>query len=141
VTSLPTSRARKVRRNFTPTEHDEQVALMQWAEYALAAHPELELLFAVPNGGARHKVTAAKLKAEGVKAGVQDIVLPVPRGTFHGLFLEMKRRQGGALSTEQKWWRDKLYAQGYQTCVCKGWESARDAIVEYLALPSRRVAA
>lgn len=131
----------RTRRNFTPTEHDEQVALMQWVEYAVSAHPELRLIFAVPNGGARHKVTAAKLKAEGVKAGVQDLAMLVPRGTFHGLLIEMKRRKGGVLSAEQKWWRDELHAQGYQTVVCKGWESARDAILEYLALPSVRMIA
>ena len=135
------ARARKARRNFTPTEHDEQVALMQWAEYAKAAHPELDLLYAIANGGKRHVKTALSLQAEGVKKGVLDLHLPVPRGTFHGLYIEMKRRKGGALSPEQKEFRDKVERQGYRTYVCKGWESARDAILEYLALPAvKRVA-
>ena len=139
---LAVSTRRRTRRNFTPEEHDEQVALIQWSEYALPAHPELALLYAIPNGGKRSRAVAAKLKAEGVKAGVLDLCLPVPRGTFHGLYIEMKRRHGGVLSADQTYWRDQLSAQGYQTYVCKGWESARDAIIQYLALPDcRRVAA
>lgn len=130
---------RKSRRNFTPTEHDEQVALMQWSEYAMAAHPELDLLYAIANGGKRHIRTALTLQAEGVKKGVFDLHLPVPRGTFHGLYIEMKRRKGGTLSAEQKAFRAKVERQGYQTYVCKGWESARDAILEYLALQVRAI--
>ena len=54
----------------------------------------------------------------------------------------MKRRQGGRVEPEQRDWLNALEAQGYQTYVCKGWESARDAILEYLALPlPKRVAA
>ena len=61
-------------------EHEEQVKVFTWARWAEAARPELALLFAVPNGGRRDKVTAGRLKAEGVKAGVLDIWLPVARG-------------------------------------------------------------
>ena len=129
---------RKARRNFTPSEHDEQVNLMQWAAHTACTHPELRLLYAIPNGGQRHKVTAAKLKAEGVRAGIPDLNLPVPRGTFCGLYIELKRRQGGRVEPEQRDWLNALEAQGYRTYVCRGWESARDAILEYLALPARK---
>jgi hypothetical protein len=135
---LAMPRRRRVRRNFTMTEHDEQVNLMQWAAHATCAHPELHLLYAIPNGGQRHKVTAAKLKAEGVKSGVPDLHLPVPRGTFAGLYIELKRRKGGVVSPEQREWLNNLEAHGYRTYVCKGWESARDAILEYLATPAQR---
>ena len=67
------------------SEHAEQVALFKWAEFAAARWPELTLMHAIPNGGHRNKITAARLKAEGVRAGVPDICLPVARGGWHGL--------------------------------------------------------
>ena len=56
-----------------PSEHVEQVRLFAWAKYACSTLPKLSLLYAIPNGGARHKAVAAKLRAEGVKPGVPDI--------------------------------------------------------------------
>lgn len=55
---------------IVPTEHQEQVALFQWLEIAAKRDDRLSMAFAIPNGGARHPVVAAKLKAEGVKSGV-----------------------------------------------------------------------
>ncbi len=63
--------------NKAPTEHEEQVALFQWAERS--GIPELELMTAIPNGGYRHPATAAHLKAEGVQAGYPDILIDVAR--------------------------------------------------------------
>ena len=57
------------------SEHQEQVALFRWAEFAIARWPELALMYAIPNGGHRHKAVAAGLKAEGVKRGVPDVCL------------------------------------------------------------------
>ena len=54
----------------------EQVALFGWAEYNEAYYPELRLLYAIPNGGHRHKAMSAELKAEGVKPGVPNLCLP-----------------------------------------------------------------
>lgn len=112
-------------------EHDEQVALFQWI--ALERNiPELGLLFAIPNGGKRHIFTAKKLKAEGVKPGVPDLFLPVARGGYHGLFLEMKREKGGRLSQHQKEWGEALTAQGYVVVSCPGWDAARHVLLLYL---------
>ena len=72
------------------SEHDEQAALFEWATWHTSQCPELGLLFAIPNGGHRHPVVAARLKAEGVRAGVPDICLPVARKGYHGLFVELK---------------------------------------------------
>ena len=74
------------------SEHAEQTALFCWAALpeVRAEYPVLELMFAIPNGGERNKIVAGNLKAEGVKAGVLDIFLPVPSKGWHGLFIEMK---------------------------------------------------
>lgn len=115
-----------------PSEHVEQMRLFQWAHYARGSHPELRLLYAVPNGGARHKAVAAKLKAEGVRAGVPDVCLPVARGGFHGLYIELKRQRGTRPSAEQREWLAALMDAGYRATWCPGWEAARDVIETYL---------
>ncbi len=120
-------------RRRTPRlgEHAEQAALFRWAEFARARLPELALLYAVPNGGHRHKATAARLKAEGVKRGVPDVCLPVARSGAHGLYIEIKTERGKA-TPEQLGWICALRRQGYAAEVCRGWESARSMIEHYL---------
>lgn len=118
-----------------PTEHVEQVRLFAWATYAQGKYPALSLLYAIPNGGARHPVVAAKLKAEGVKRGVPDVCLPVPRGSYHGLYIELKRQRGTRPSGDQIMWIASLSHAGYRAIWCRGWETARDEILAYLALP------
>jgi len=116
---------------YRSTEHEEQVALMEWAALQRTTYPELDLLFAIPNGGKRHISTAKKLKAEGVKPGVPDLFLPVARGICFGLFLELKRKDG-SLTKEQRSWCVALAEQGYSTVVCYGWEAAAKTIETYL---------
>lgn len=118
--------------NQTPTEAQEQAALIRWAHFQRARYPELELLYHVANGGSRHKLEAVHLKEQGVRAGVPDLCLPVARGRYHGLYIELKRQKGGRLSVAQAEWLRALQAQGYRTAVCAGWESARDTIMDYL---------
>lgn len=113
------------------TEHDHQVALFQWAARFQKALPALAMLFAIPNGGARHIATARRLKAEGVKPGVPDLMMPVARGGHHGLFIELKAK-GGRATPEQSGWLERLRAQGYCAAVCVGWDSARALIENYL---------
>ena len=122
----------KARVAELPSEHVEQVRLFTWAHYARAAHPELSLLYAIPNGGARHPVVAAKLKAEGVAAGVPDICLPVARGGFHALYIELKRQRGKGPSDEQCLWLEALNRYGSRAIWCRGWEAAREVIENYL---------
>jgi hypothetical protein len=118
-------------------EHNEQVALFVWASFNFDKYPALRLLFAIPNGGERNIIVASNLKAEGCKSGVPDMFLPVARGNWHGLFIELKRRAGkgkvaGTPSDEQLKWISDLQDQGYGAVVCVGWESARDTLIKYL---------
>ena len=84
-----------------PTEDAEQMMLMSWVTLMSSSRPELRLLFHIPNGGSRHKAEAGRFRAMGVKAGVPDLCLPVPRGGKHGLFVEMKRTKGGGVKIER----------------------------------------
>lgn len=114
------------------TEAQEQRFLFQWAGLAEQKYPELKLLHHVPNGGKRDAKTAANLKREGVKAGVPDIVLPVARGKFHGLYIELKVGKNKT-SLRQNVWIENLREQGYFVKVCYGWINAREVIERYLS--------
>ena len=113
-------------------EHYEQAALFGWILWhGVKLHPELDLLYAIPNGGYRGKAEAGKLKAEGVKAGMPDIHLPVARGNFIGLFIEMKSKTGRA-EKHQKKMHEKLRARCHRVEVCHGFEAAKAVMLEYL---------
>ena len=113
------------------TEADEQKALMQWAKWQEGRYPELKLLYHCPNGGTRNKLEAANLKRQGVKAGVPDLFLPVPRSPKHGLFIEMKVGRNKCTDNQKKWIR-KLIEQGYEVKVCYSCEEAIQVIKKYL---------
>lgn len=121
---------------MTDHEHAQQSALFQQISLSLATYPELALAFAIPNGGQRNKITAAKMKAEGTKAGIPDIFLPVARQGCHGLWVEMKATypngKRGTTSPEQRRWIKALADQGYRVVVCYDWQEAYQVMVEYL---------
>lgn len=113
------------------SEHDEQVAFIEWSSYSLRHYPELEAIYAIPNGGLRNLRVGAKLKAEGVKPGIPDLHLPVARGGFHSLYIEMKFGSGKQTAT-QKLRQKILEGHGNKVVVCYGWEEAIGAVKEYL---------
>jgi hypothetical protein len=117
------------------TEHAHQVALFMWANLPeqRELYPELKNMFAIPNGGERNKIVAARLKAEGVKSGVPDIFLPVARKKCNGLFIELKKDYKQPLSEKQIEWRDKLLKQGYHVARCNSWVEAKKLIILYLS--------
>lgn len=104
-----------------PTEHAEQVTFVTWFRKTF---PDVRI-FAIPNGGFRHVKTAQSLKAEGASPGVPDLYIPAWK-----LWIEMKRVKGGRLSPDQKDWIQYLESVGDDVIVAKGWEAARDAILE-----------
>lgn len=118
------------------TEAQEQANVIKWSQqsHIRSQWPELALLFHIPNGGTRDAVEGRHLKQQGVKPGVPDLCLPVARGPYHGMYLEMKTADGRA-TPEQKWWGKSLTNQSYFWEVCHGWESAVVALVWYLSLP------
>lgn len=111
------------------SEHDHQVALIKWFDLRYKEHRGR--LFAIPNGGQRHVIVAAKLKAEGVRKGAPDLMLPVPKNGYHGLFIELKKEKGRA-TEEQEEWLDYLNQQGYLAMLCRGADEAKIVIINYL---------
>lgn len=162
------------------SEFSDQVALFQWcnmaAEFGVAAancdfaytqkglaaklaltgndkRYELSWLYAVKNAGHGDAIRGARSAAEGVKAGVPDLCLPVPirapctvlgGKSYHALYIELKRAEirspitgnvcvaKGKVSDAQVRWCDFLRANDYAVAVCYGWEAARDVLLQYL---------
>lgn len=115
-----------------PTESTEQQWLMRWAKMEMGAHPELRLLYHVPNEGKRGRIGGARAVAEGLRSGVPDLCLPVARGGYHGLYIELKRQEGGRLTPAQTQWINDLQEQGYRAVMCKGFGEASEKILAYL---------
>ena len=170
------------------TEHAHQTAFFAWlnmaayhgfiaagdlASYAVQGHaakrmqlegdaprPELRLMHAIPNGGKRDGITAARLKAEGVKAGVLDTFLPHPeefyyptrddennpsgnaRGQYMGLYIEFKEpgrktHKDGGLSAAQIEFMEAARDQGYCCRVAYTWQEAANLVLAYYRIDMR----
>lgn len=119
----------------------EQAALM--AELRVRMPEVADLIYHVPNGGHRVKAVAAKLKAQGVKAGIPDLVLPMARGGYFGLYLELKATppHDAAISDSQHERIRKLGDQGYLAVVCRGHFDAMEQLRAYLRMAPTVVAA
>ena len=115
------------------SEAQHQANVINWALLHRDEYPELVLLYHIPNGGSRDPVEARHLKDQGVKRGVPDLCLPVPRGRYHGLYIEMKA-ETGRVSREQEWWGEQLCEQGYAWRICHGWQEASKILEGYLSL-------
>ncbi len=130
-------------------EDQHQHALFTWARTYRVRGPGIvdpaylaDYLIAIPNGGYRKGLEAARLIGLGVKAGVSDVFLPLPRPGYHGLWIEMKKPRNDfpspsaakvAFTENQRAWQERMTVQGYLCAVCYGWESAKIAIISYLS--------
>ena len=115
-----------------PSESAEQQHLFQWARMMSGRWPELGLMYKITNEGRRSRANGARMVAEGMKKGVPDICLPVPRGGHHGLYIELKRERNSRVTQEQMEWIEALVEQGYVAAVCRGCDEAIELITGYL---------
>jgi hypothetical protein len=111
------------------TEHQAQVMLITW--FRMQYKQYKYYLWAIPNGGSRHIVTAVNLKAEGVLAGVSDLFLMIPNSKYHGMFIEMKAKTG-KVSDSQKEFMAAASSMNYLAVVCYGFDEAKETIANYL---------
>ena len=132
------------------SEHGEQSCFISWIYTQMERHPELNLLFAIPNGvplsdyrGSRaHQNMIAGtrmniLKAEGFRPGVCDLFFPSARGGYFGMFIEMKTKTG-RLSENQKEFIAGVEKQGYICYVTHGADEAIACMELYLAMPKTK---
>lgn len=123
------------------SESGHQKALFCWAKQNEHLYPQLKWLFAVPNGFYSDSGQKAKMKAEGLKDGVPDVLFPVyskwMMGSgwiefkYSGLAIEMKVKKNKT-SEEQDKWIDHFKEVKWFCAVCYSWEEARDVILNYL---------
>lgn len=116
---------------MTHQERAEQIMLMEWANLMQRRIPALKWLHHIPNGGRRDPATGAMLKKMGVKPGVPDLCLPVPRKGYHGLYIELKAGTSRP-SKAQQGWIAFLSGEGYLVKICYGFREAASALLDYL---------
>lgn len=114
------------------TERAHQMALFAWAALNVGIYPQLKYMFAIKNAEKGGAIRGSMAKAEGVKAGVYDIFLPVARHCVHGLFIEMKK-PGGKPSKEQLLFGKEMFNEGYGVVVCSTWDEAKNVLIQYLS--------
>ncbi len=122
------TRAKRVDR-----EGDEQAALVTRFD---AGWPDLSgLLIHIPNGGSRkHRFEGWRLRRQGVRKGVSDLLLPIPSKGFHGLWIEFKAAPpfDAPVSDHQIDWLERMQEHGYATAICRGADEAMATITAYL---------
>lgn len=151
------------------SEHSHQAALFAWAAFARhrgfdearawcagkrfermteplpEVVPELKWLHAIPNGAnygddeVGKRIQGGKMKAEGLRKGVLDILLPVRRGNYSGLYIEMKKPAlksvkdpWNGFSEEQRAFAIFVINEGYGVVACYNWLEAVENIEAYL---------
>jgi len=120
-------------RNALRSEDTEQINVISWAGWQRNVYPELRLLHHCPNGGSRNKAEAVKLKQMGTMAGVPDLHLPVPKGAYSGLYIEMKYDKGRVEDSQKEFLR-MAASYGNYCVVCYGAEEAIGILKEYCQL-------
>lgn len=118
------------RRRPSEEEHRIQCACVRW--FSLQ-YPQFNgRLFAVPNGGRRDAVTAAKLKAEGVVAGVADLVLLKKNHNYGALLIEMKTAAGRQRDSQKQWQKAVCGGGEYKYVVCRSFDDFKREVDGYL---------
>lgn len=110
------------RHTILRSEHVEQREFVSWFRKTY-----YEIIFAIPNGGTRNKKEAAKLKVEGVLAGIPDLYVPE-----WNLWIEMKKKDAGRLSPKQKEIRKYLIDIGHSYILGAGYLDARDKVLDFV---------
>ena len=125
------------------TESDLQINCVNWFHLQF---PKLHYhFFSVPNGGKRvtkmvktkmgYRITspeAARMKREGAKSGVSDLILLVPNDEFSFLCIEMKAPKG-TQTDNQKAFEQEISRFGFgKYVICRNFDSFKKEVEDYL---------
>lgn len=129
------ARKRSVGGKTKPQQHEHAMQVKLIGEIRklamIQAYKDLAKVFAIPNGGKRNVIVAQKLKAEGVRSGVPDLCLPVMRGGYGGMYVELKAGKN-TTSDLQDDVIEELRGDGYYVDVFWSWEDALTAMIAYV---------
>ncbi len=110
-------------------ESNLQQACKRWFDLR---YPSINrLLFAVPNGGYRWLSTARRMKAEGVVAGVADMILLVKNCNYGALCIEFKTKTG-TQSSAQKEFQQMAEKGGNRYVIVRSFEDFHKEVSNYL---------
>lgn len=118
-------------------EHKSQAAFITWCKVNERRYPELKTIHAIPNAARRSYKLVGFMLAEGLRKGVLDIHLPIPRGPWSALWMEFKV-EGGRLTADQDAFADLVRKERALVAVVYQWHQAAELVEEYLRLPRPR---
>ncbi len=125
-------RGGKVKKMRRQPELEEQVALIEWADKTVIDGIRIgDYLIHIPNEGKRGPKAARDAKRLGLRAGVPDLFLALPRGGYAGLWIEMKSITGIATSEQIDWMR-KLKNEGYAVFLSRSFGMAKDNVMKFM---------
>ena len=126
-------------------EEKLQTLCVKWARAMVGKYPELSALIHYPaevgnrSDAKGAMIEGAKMKRLGKAKGFPDLFLPVPKGGYGGLFIELKAKKGefgaktdGKLSVEQESWLAFLNKQGNLAVMIDNFEDFKKVVEEYL---------
>jgi len=124
-----------------PLERDEHNRVISWAKLMVSTGQEPRLRF-LRSGFEGLRLTMGvrmQCKRQSITTGWPDLFLAVPRklqtGYYCcGLFVELKRIQGGTVSAEQSRMIGDLNSLGYKATICRGSDAAIKEIKRYLGM-------
>lgn len=109
------------------TEASIHKTVMEWVRLHVYIAP---FIMHFPNEGKRTTRYGMFLKALGMRAGVSDLFIAMPRHNYHGAWIEIKTAQG-ILSPVQKTFLADMALQNYFTTVCRGVDECINTIKWY----------
>lgn len=112
-------------------KHLESKIQQECVRWFRLQYPNL-LIYAIPNGGKRGIITASIMKAEGVIAGAADVHIPIARGKYHSLYIEMKS-QTGKQQPSQVEFQKKVESFGNAYMVCRSFDEFQATVTGYLS--------
>jgi len=122
-------------------ESAAQIELFKLIRLRAKTSAKWNSIFAIPNGGLRNKTVAAKMQAEGAKAGVWDIFVPIQTETRAGLFIEMKHGKNKTTAAQTEFLHTLSEAnigfKSYEWRICYNHKEAYDAICDYFQEESK----
>jgi hypothetical protein len=118
---------------MTHPERDHQTAFFTWLRISEPQFPLLSRFFATAHFGSDAQDIAPETRYSGVRGGVPETFLPVPRGGRHGLWIEFKAGKK-TLTSEQSEWKLFLEHEGYQVHVVHDWIEAACVTLMYLGI-------
>lgn len=123
--------AKKPRAKPKHTESRLQEGCVRW--FRLQYPKYARLFFSIPNGAKMDPKHAVFMVREGMLKGVADMMLAVPAGGYHGLFIEFKTNsRDSQQSDDQVAFQAAAQAMGYKYIVVRDAEQFVHEIYTYL---------